>query len=43
MIQNPLAVKLLNGEISSGQTVVISEKDGELTFTPRETAASGAT
>ncbi len=42
MIQNPLAVKLLNGDISSGQTIVVSEKDGELVFTPRETAASGA-
>lgn len=33
MIQNPLSVKLLRGEILSGQTVKISAKDGELQFT----------
>ncbi|MGH9946554.1 MAG: ATP-dependent chaperone ClpB [Pyrinomonadaceae bacterium] len=32
MIQNPLAVKLLNGEIGSGQTVRISAENGELKF-----------
>jgi ATP-dependent Clp protease ATP-binding subunit ClpB len=32
MIQNPLAVKLLNGEISSGQTVRVTAENGELRF-----------
>jgi ATP-dependent Clp protease ATP-binding subunit ClpB len=32
MIQNPLAVKLLNGEISSGQTVRVTAENGELKF-----------
>ncbi len=39
MIQNPLAVKLLNGEVQAGQTVRISAKDGEMVFTPGESAA----
>ncbi|NNE65795.1 MAG: ATP-dependent chaperone ClpB [Pyrinomonadaceae bacterium] len=42
LIQNPLAVKLLNGEIEEGQTVIVSAKDGELVFTPRESAAKTA-
>ncbi len=41
MIQNPLAVKLLNGEVQSGQHVKVSAKDGELVFTP-ETATATA-
>ncbi|MGI8669050.1 MAG: ATP-dependent chaperone ClpB, partial [Aridibacter sp.] len=41
MIQNPLAVKLLNGEIQSGDNVKVSAKDGELVFTP-ETAKATA-
>ncbi len=32
LIQNPLAVKLLKGEILSGQTVNVSCEDGELVF-----------
>jgi ATP-dependent Clp protease ATP-binding subunit ClpB len=32
LIQNPLAVKLLNGEIGSGQTVRVSAKDGQMEF-----------
>ncbi len=32
MVQNPLAVKLLNGEIASGQTVRVTGVDGELRF-----------
>jgi ATP-dependent Clp protease ATP-binding subunit ClpB len=32
LIQNPLAVKLLKGEIASGQTVKVSATDGELAF-----------
>ncbi len=33
MVQNPLAVKLLNGEIASGQTVRVSAENGEMRFT----------
>jgi ATP-dependent Clp protease ATP-binding subunit ClpB len=32
LIQNPLAVKLLNGEIGAGQTVQVSAEDGEMKF-----------
>jgi ATP-dependent Clp protease ATP-binding subunit ClpB len=32
LLQNPLAVKLLNGEIGSGQTVRVSAENGELKF-----------
>jgi len=32
MIQNPLAMKLLRGEISPGQTVIVSARDGEMEF-----------
>lgn len=32
LIQNPLAVKLLNGEIASGQTVRVTAADGEMRF-----------
>ncbi|MEZ5307796.1 MAG: ATP-dependent chaperone ClpB [Pyrinomonadaceae bacterium] len=39
MIQNPLAIKLLGGEISNGQTIQITAKDGELVFTPKEATA----
>jgi len=34
MIQNPLAVKLLNGEVASGQTVRVSAENGEIKFSP---------
>ena len=34
LIQNPLAVKLLNGEIASGQTVKAYAENGEMRFTP---------
>jgi ATP-dependent Clp protease ATP-binding subunit ClpB len=36
LIQNPLAVKLLKGEIASGQTVRVSAENGEMKFTPVE-------
>jgi len=36
LIQNPLAVKLLKGEIASGQTVRVSAENGEMKFTPAE-------
>ncbi|MCC6328608.1 MAG: ATP-dependent chaperone ClpB [Acidobacteria bacterium] len=32
MIQNPLAVKLLNGEVASGQKVKVSAENGEMVF-----------
>jgi ATP-dependent Clp protease ATP-binding subunit ClpB len=34
LIQNPLAVKLLNGEIGSGQKVLVSAENGEMKFSP---------
>jgi ATP-dependent Clp protease ATP-binding subunit ClpB len=34
LIQNPLAVSLLKGDVASGQTVRISAEDGEMKFTP---------
>lgn len=40
MIQNPLAVKLLGGEIESGDNVKVSAKDGELVFTPETEVAA---
>ncbi len=36
MVQNPLAVKLLSGEISSGQTVHVTAENGELQFSASE-------
>lgn len=36
LLQNPLAVKLLKGEILSGQTVRVSAKNGDMQFTPVE-------
>ncbi|MDM7921385.1 MAG: AAA family ATPase, partial [Pyrinomonadaceae bacterium] len=32
LLQNPLAVKLLNGEVGSGQTVRVTAENGELQF-----------
>ncbi len=34
LIQNPLAVSLLNGDIAAGQTVRISAENGQMKFTP---------
>ena len=39
MIQNPLAVSLLKGDIVSGSNVRISAVDGEMKFTPVENGA----
>ncbi|MGD9630209.1 MAG: ATP-dependent chaperone ClpB [Pyrinomonadaceae bacterium] len=36
LVQNPLAVKLLNGEVASGQTVRVSASDGEMQFAPSD-------
>ncbi|MBK9154793.1 MAG: ATP-dependent chaperone ClpB [Chloracidobacterium sp.] len=33
-LQNPLAVKLLNGEIGPGQTIRVTAENGEMIFTP---------
>jgi ATP-dependent Clp protease ATP-binding subunit ClpB len=42
LVQNPLAVKLLKGEIASGQTVHVKADGGELNFTPETTATASA-
>jgi ATP-dependent Clp protease ATP-binding subunit ClpB len=36
LVQNPLAVKLLKGDVVSGQTVRVLAKDGEMQFAPVE-------
>jgi ATP-dependent Clp protease ATP-binding subunit ClpB len=41
LVQNPLAVKLLKGEITSGQTIHVVAENGELKFNP-ETATTVA-
>ncbi len=41
LIQNPLAMKLLRGEILPGQTVIVSARDGEMEFAA-DTAAAAA-
>jgi len=44
LIQNALAVKLLEGEIKSGQTVRISAENGEMKFMPvAQKEAAGTT
>lgn len=44
LIQNALAVKLLEGEIKSGQTIRVSAENGEMHFTPVESKeAAGST
>lgn len=40
MIQNPLALKLLNGEVLAGQTVVVSARNGEMQFSTRPQAVA---
>jgi ATP-dependent Clp protease ATP-binding subunit ClpB len=40
LIQNPLAMKLLNGEVLSGQTVVVSARDGEMQFNTQSQAVA---
>ncbi len=40
MIQNPLALKLLAGEIVSGQSLRLSAENGEIRFTPETSTAS---
>ncbi len=40
LVQNPLAVKLLSGEIGSGQVIKISAENNEMKFTPESATAS---
>jgi len=40
LIQNPLAMKLLRGEIAPGQTVVVSSRNGEMRFAAQPQAAA---
>jgi ATP-dependent Clp protease ATP-binding subunit ClpB len=42
LIQNPLAVKLLQGEIASGQTVKVSAKDSEIIFAAADSEQKAA-
>ncbi|MEP6788770.1 MAG: AAA family ATPase, partial [Acidobacteriota bacterium] len=42
LIQNPLAVSLLNGDIASGQTVRVTAENGAMKFAPAETAQKTA-
>ena len=39
-IQNPMAMKLLRGEISPGQTVIVSARDGEMEFATNVSVAA---
>ena len=41
-VQNPLAVKLLKGEIASGQTIRVAANGDELEFSPDATATAAA-
>jgi ATP-dependent Clp protease ATP-binding subunit ClpB len=40
-VQNPLAVRLLQGTVQSGQTVTVDHRNGEFTFATRAGAAPG--
>lgn len=40
LIQNPLAIKLLNGEIRSGSVIHVTTDEGKLKFTPETAIAS---
>jgi ATP-dependent Clp protease ATP-binding subunit ClpB len=42
LVQNPLAVKLLNGEIRSGQTIHVLAENGALKFTTEESSTVAA-
>mgnify|MGYP003389951981 CR=1 FL=1 len=42
LIQNPLAVKLLNGEVGPGQTVQVTAEDGEMKFKADENEQKAA-
>ncbi|HSQ24919.1 MAG TPA: hypothetical protein VLN44_10920, partial [Pyrinomonadaceae bacterium] len=40
LIQNPMAMKLLRGEILPGQTIVVSARKGEMDFSTQPQAAA---
>jgi ATP-dependent Clp protease ATP-binding subunit ClpB len=40
LIQNPLAMKLLNGEVLPGQTVVVQARNGQMEFAARPQAVA---
>jgi ATP-dependent Clp protease ATP-binding subunit ClpB len=40
LIQNPLAMKLLNGEVLPGQTIIVSGSNGEMRFSSRPQAVA---
>ena len=40
LIQNPLAMKLLNGEVLAGQTIVVSGRNGEMQFSAQPQAVA---
>ena len=40
LLQNPLAIKLLNGEIRSGSTIHVAEADGAMQFTTEKIEAA---
>jgi ATP-dependent Clp protease ATP-binding subunit ClpB len=40
LVQNPLAIKLLNGEIRSGSTIHVTADDGKLKFIPEAATAA---
>jgi len=42
LIQNPLAIKLLNGEIRSGQTIHVRAENGALNFVPEGSSTVAA-
>jgi ATP-dependent Clp protease ATP-binding subunit ClpB len=42
LVENPLAVKLLDGEFDSGETVIVDEQDGDLAFTKAVAAVAAA-
>ena len=39
MIENPLALRLLEGDFAEGDTVLVTAEDGELRFEEAEVAA----
>jgi len=41
-VENPLAMKVLSGEIGEGDTVVVDVRDGDVAFDVRSAAAAGA-
>jgi ATP-dependent Clp protease ATP-binding subunit ClpB len=42
LVQNPLAIKLLNGEIRSGQTIHVRAENGALDFVPEGSSTASA-